>query len=454
MGEIPRNAMVSAGELTPGEHLRAEIERLGLDQIAVSAATGVSRQSINNIVNDRQPISRMMAAKLGRLTGHSSDYWLRASYPAAVQSKNAALVCADVSPPESFRPLGVGVLVNHQIIRAVKDGVIGIDPFDETNVHMASIDLTLDDFIITTDGDKIDVSDGQAFALKGGRAVNVCTKEWIELPQDYIGRVGAMASLAKLGLMTSHGFQIDPGFRGNLQFCIFNAGQRDFELRSGDPIISIEFMPLSALPAFHERAAKHLAEAGDREKVISIFQSNICDRMVRDAIRARVQVAIGPNESVARIVDLNIETIDASADAAIDNAVQAALSGLKGVFASGKIAFDEREKYFAFFSAIVERLYLSGDQARRALAVLGVTQQDGENAVIVPLRNGTEVVVPLPTKSAKISLRHLALQLREEPFELVLLLTGEKTRLPEPGRQEQPRVVTEKGRSEPTLRTA
>src|SRR3977135_2343381 len=71
----------SGAELTPGEHLRAEIERLGLDQVAVADAAGVSRQTINNIVNGRQPISRAMAARLGRLTDRSSDYWLRSSFP-------------------------------------------------------------------------------------------------------------------------------------------------------------------------------------------------------------------------------------------------------------------------------------------------------------------------------------------------------------------------------------
>ena len=49
------------GSLKPGEHLRAELERLGLNQIAVGKAAGVSRQSINNIVNGRQPISRARA---------------------------------------------------------------------------------------------------------------------------------------------------------------------------------------------------------------------------------------------------------------------------------------------------------------------------------------------------------------------------------------------------------
>lgn len=236
-------ANLAAAELRPGEHLRAEIKRLGLDQIAVSKATGVSRQSINNIVNGRQAISRAMASKLARLTGHSSDYWLRASFPRKQQKR--------IRPRAEPRPLGVGVLVNHQIVRAVRDGIIGIDPFDEANVHLASLDLTLDNFVVTADGDRVDI-DGERFLLKGGRTVNVTTREWIELPQDYMGRVGPMTGLAKLGIVTAHGFQIHPGHKGNLQFCLFNAGARDFELRSGDPVISIEIMPLSATPSYDD----------------------------------------------------------------------------------------------------------------------------------------------------------------------------------------------------------
>src|SRR3569833_2389630 len=88
----------TTGRVLPGAHLRAVLMRLGLDQVAVSKATGVSRQSINNIVNGRQPISRAMAGKLGRLTGHGSDYWLSAPF-----GKNRA--------PE--RGGGASPLVNH-----------------------------------------------------------------------------------------------------------------------------------------------------------------------------------------------------------------------------------------------------------------------------------------------------------------------------------------------------
>ena len=236
----------AAGDLTPGEHLRAEIERLGLDQVAVSQATGVSRQTINNIVNGRQPISRAMAGKLGRLTGHSSDYWLRSLFPRARPAANAHRKQGAGEP--SARPLGVGILVNHQIVRAVLDGVIGIEPFDEINVQTASIDLTLDDFVVATDGAKIDISDGQNFLLRSGGSVGVSTKEWLEFPHDYVGRIGGRSALARAGILISHGLQIEPGFKGNLQFCVFNAGSQSFALRGGEAIVSLEIMPLSATP--------------------------------------------------------------------------------------------------------------------------------------------------------------------------------------------------------------
>ncbi|MBI3703118.1 MAG: helix-turn-helix domain-containing protein [Rhizobiales bacterium] len=228
--------------MTPGQHLRAEIERLGLDQVAVRKATGVSRQTINNIVNDRQPISRAMAGKLGRLTGHGSDYWLRASFSSAPRAEHPAKTRAAV------RPIGGGVLVNYQIAQAVKKGIIGMEPFDEANVRLTSVDLTLGDFLITPEGKKINIGGGHGFTLKHNCTVNVSTKERIELPPDHVGRVGAIMSLAKNGIFTSAAFQLAPGFNGHLHFCIFNSGRESLELRSGMPIVSIEIMSLSVLP--------------------------------------------------------------------------------------------------------------------------------------------------------------------------------------------------------------
>lgn len=415
--------LAADGDLTPGEHLRAEIERLGLDQVAVSNATGVSRQSINNIVNGRQPISRAMAGKLGRLTGHSSDYWLQSSFRRQSAASASPGRGKPSEPAAAARPFGVGVLVNHQITRAVKDGIIAIDPFDEANVQLASIDLTLDEFIITTDGETLDITDGQSFILKGGRTVNVSTKEWVDFPQDYIGRVGAMTSLAKIGIMTSYGFQIDPGFKGNLQFCIFNAGGKSFELRSGMRIISLEIMPLSVTPTHDERADNHLRIAADRGAVISIFRNDVCDRLIRDAIRGRAKVGVLSDGAEAKLPELGIEVFNSSADSALDGAVEEALTVLNALRDKPNAARADRQKYMTFFGDLAEKLYLSSEQARRALSCLGFPIENSDT-LIATLRDGNEAMLHLPAKSAKVRLKHLAGQLREDAVDLILVLVG------------------------------
>ena len=242
-------------ELTPGQHLRAELERLGLDQIAMCKATGVSRQTINNIVNDRQPISRAMAGKLGRITGRSSDYWLHASFLPTPRAEQGVKYGVGV------RAVGDRILVNYQIAQAVKNGVIGLAPFDEANVRPTSLDLTLGDFLVTADGQQIDISDRESFTLKRNRTVSASTRERIELPQDHVGRIDAIINLAKVGLLTSAGCQIAPGFGGHLQFCIFNSGRDDIELRRGMPIVSMEIVRLSTMPASDDIGAKGLPRA-------------------------------------------------------------------------------------------------------------------------------------------------------------------------------------------------
>jgi deoxycytidine triphosphate deaminase/addiction module HigA family antidote len=229
-----------AGRLTPGVHLRAEIQRLGLDQVAVSKATGVSRQTVNNVINGRQAISRAMAGKLGRLLGQSSDYWLGEWFP----------VQAGMHRPANMqgRTTGAGLLVNHQILRAVQDGVIGIEPFAAHNVQAASIDLSLSDILITAGGDRVSISRDKGFVLKPDCSINATTKERVELPRDYLGRLGAAARLASFGILTANAFHIEAGFKGRVSFCLFNAGASPFRLRPLDPVLSLEIVRLGATP--------------------------------------------------------------------------------------------------------------------------------------------------------------------------------------------------------------
>jgi deoxycytidine triphosphate deaminase len=79
--------------------------------------------------------------------------------------------------------------------------------------------------------------------------VKVYTRERIELPPNYLGRAGASERLAVSGVVAMHALQIDPGFRGRLHFCLFNASEREFPMRPGDPVLCIELVPLAIAPA-------------------------------------------------------------------------------------------------------------------------------------------------------------------------------------------------------------
>lgn len=61
----------------PGEHLREEfMPDSGFTVASFAAALGVSRQSINELINERRGVSADMALRLGRLFSQSADFWL------------------------------------------------------------------------------------------------------------------------------------------------------------------------------------------------------------------------------------------------------------------------------------------------------------------------------------------------------------------------------------------
>ena len=61
----------------PGEILRAEcLEALGLTTQG-ARVLGISRQALNNLVNEKAGISPEMAIRLEKAFGSSADFWLR-----------------------------------------------------------------------------------------------------------------------------------------------------------------------------------------------------------------------------------------------------------------------------------------------------------------------------------------------------------------------------------------
>jgi len=215
--------------LTPGERLRVELDSLGLDQVAARKALGYSRQSINNIVNDRQKISRAMAAKLGRLTGHSPDYWLRNSFPRHRDSNT-------FSNPQAY-----GLLERFELQRAVSDGVISIDPFLEANLGAAFLALTLGQ-MESRRCKRRPVQRDEDCVIRPGDSAKVYITERIRFPRDYVGRISVTENMASGGLITSAGFYIPPAFTGPLVFWVQNVSDNDVSLSQGDIVANLEII--------------------------------------------------------------------------------------------------------------------------------------------------------------------------------------------------------------------
>ena len=63
--------------IAPGDVLRKEIVALaGLTQDALAEALGVSRYSVNQLLNDRRSVTADMALRLARVLDTTPEFWL------------------------------------------------------------------------------------------------------------------------------------------------------------------------------------------------------------------------------------------------------------------------------------------------------------------------------------------------------------------------------------------
>lgn len=76
---MPRNPRLKGLKpMHPGEHLREDVlPALGKSKTAIAALLGVSRQTLYEVLNERQPVTANLAVRLGKLCGDGADIWLR-----------------------------------------------------------------------------------------------------------------------------------------------------------------------------------------------------------------------------------------------------------------------------------------------------------------------------------------------------------------------------------------
>jgi len=174
-------------------------------------------------------------------------------------------------------PAPTSVLSDGTIRRLVEDGRIRIDPWDESLVQPASVDLRLGDSFRVFHNhrasaidlrdppqnltEEVKVTGDEPFVIHPGEFALGRTMEWVELPDDIVARIEGKSSLGRLGLIVhaTAGF-CDPGWKGTLTLELANLTRVPIRLYHGLAIAQLSFMALDApaeRPYGHEELGSH-----------------------------------------------------------------------------------------------------------------------------------------------------------------------------------------------------
>src|SRR5437660_9561894 len=153
------------------------------------------------------------------------------------------------------------VLSDGTILQLVADGRIRVDPWDDSMVQPASVDLRLGDSFRVFHNyrasfidlrrppenltEEVVVGSDESFVIHPGEFCLGRTLEWVELPDDIVARIEGKSSLGRLGLIVhaTAGF-CDPGWKGTLTLELNNLTRVPIELYPGLPIAQRSFMGL------------------------------------------------------------------------------------------------------------------------------------------------------------------------------------------------------------------
>lgn len=99
---------LSVDPVHPGEILREDIlPAIPLSKTAVAQALNISRQTLYDILNEKQPVSAEIAVRFGKLFGNGPRFWvnLQGAYDLAMAERSvdvSGLQTVEARPPQSL----------------------------------------------------------------------------------------------------------------------------------------------------------------------------------------------------------------------------------------------------------------------------------------------------------------------------------------------------------------
>jgi dCTP deaminase len=141
-----------------------------------------------------------------------------------------------------------------------------IEPFTPERVDCAAYTLSIGSEIYVSPNDQTadpttitvrKLAQGDAFTIPPGQFAFLLTEETVAVPADALAFISIRAKIKFRGLVNVSGFHVDPGYRGQLTFAVFNAGPVPIHLRRGQPIFLIWYANLDRESAFKKDDPVH-----------------------------------------------------------------------------------------------------------------------------------------------------------------------------------------------------
>ena len=128
-----------------------------------------------------------------------------------------------------------------------------IKPFDSGQIDCAAYTLSIGPEVYVSPNDQTadpttvtirKLSDGEAFTIPPGQFAFLLTEEVVSVQADALAFISIRAKTKFRGLVNVSGFHVDPGYRGQLTFSVFNAGPVPVYLKRGQAIFLIWYANL------------------------------------------------------------------------------------------------------------------------------------------------------------------------------------------------------------------
>jgi addiction module HigA family antidote len=100
----PNPLLAGLPPVHPGEILREDVlPALGKSKVEIARLLGISRQTLYDILEERQPITPGMALRLGKLLGNGPELWvnLQRAYDLQIAERELAPVLARIPTLEA-----------------------------------------------------------------------------------------------------------------------------------------------------------------------------------------------------------------------------------------------------------------------------------------------------------------------------------------------------------------